>query len=657
MQPIDWLVVVVFILALTLVAASTKRFTKSVADFLAANRCAGRYLISTADGMVAFGLTSVIMFFEMFYEAGFTAQWWQLGLTPFITVLYLTGWVVYRFRRTRSLTLLQFFELRYSKRFRIFVGVLSFGVFLTTMGIMPATGARFFMYACNLPQNISLAGFEVSTFITIMLILLGTALAFTLAGGHIAVMVTDFLQGMFSNIILLVLMFVLVILIPWNTLIDGLLQAPAEASKIHPFHTGEIKTYDFWFFLIWGFNFFYVFPAWQGVQGYHGAAKNPHEARMARVLGNIRGIVLYNAVILIPVVAYVLMHHPQFADIAAGVKTRVAAETSDYYAKQVTVTTAISTLIPKGLFGLFIAAMFAAMISTLDTLLHAWGSIFVQDVLLPFRKKPFSRKTHMWLLRGAIIGVAAFIFTFSLLYKQKQDIWLFWAIIGSFYYGGAGSALIFGLYWKRGTTTAAWTGMLTGIVLTAVAYSLQRWTNVPLPDSQRLSVFIALTSIASYLAVTLLRRRVSANFDRIFHRGEYAVDDDRDTDYGPVVTGINKLLGINEHFSTADRVIYYLVTAQMALTFIAFTVVCILNLLFDIGNGFWSILWKIYIWQVLILGTGVTLWFVIGGAFNLRELYQRLASIKRNDLDDGMVVDHTNLEEQSLQHESTERNE
>ena len=42
MQIIDWTIMVVFMAALTGVAVYTKRFNKGVADFLAANRCAGR---------------------------------------------------------------------------------------------------------------------------------------------------------------------------------------------------------------------------------------------------------------------------------------------------------------------------------------------------------------------------------------------------------------------------------------------------------------------------------------------------------------------------------------------------------------------------------------------------------------------------------------
>ena len=44
MHPIDWIILLLFPLALLLAALSTRAYARSVSGFLAANRCAGRYL-------------------------------------------------------------------------------------------------------------------------------------------------------------------------------------------------------------------------------------------------------------------------------------------------------------------------------------------------------------------------------------------------------------------------------------------------------------------------------------------------------------------------------------------------------------------------------------------------------------------------------------
>ncbi len=47
---IDWLIVGLFFFVVTAVATYARRYTKSVADFLSANRCAGRYLLTVKAG-------------------------------------------------------------------------------------------------------------------------------------------------------------------------------------------------------------------------------------------------------------------------------------------------------------------------------------------------------------------------------------------------------------------------------------------------------------------------------------------------------------------------------------------------------------------------------------------------------------------------------
>ena len=122
-------------------------------------------------------------------------------------------------------------------------------------------------------------------------------------------------------------------------------------------------------------------------------------------------------------------------------------------------------VIKVGLLGAFAALMVAAFISTHDTYLHSWATILVQDVIMPFREKPFDRDTHLKVLRYAILGVAVFIFFFSLLFQQNLAIALFFAITAAIFAGGSGAVIIGGLYWDRGTTKAAWTAIIIGALI------------------------------------------------------------------------------------------------------------------------------------------------------------------------------------------------
>lgn len=82
MHWIDWSIIAGFAVALVTLALFTQRYMKSVADFLAANRSAGRYLLTTSHGVMMLGAISVIDQFQVNYEAGFTGGWWGQVNTP-----------------------------------------------------------------------------------------------------------------------------------------------------------------------------------------------------------------------------------------------------------------------------------------------------------------------------------------------------------------------------------------------------------------------------------------------------------------------------------------------------------------------------------------------------------------------------------------------
>ena len=228
MHFIDWLIVAVMLAVLTASALATRRYIRSVADFLAASRCGGRYLLSVAYGMAGIGVITLVWFFEMGFDVGFTSKWWGLMEEPVFIIMALSGWVVYRFRQTRAMTLAQFFEMRYSRNFRVFAGLVAFTAGILNFGIFPSIGARFFMTFCSLPEQFDLLGLPIATFPAIMFFLLSISLVFTFLGGQIAIMLTDFLQGTFCNIVFAIAIGFLLVHFNWDQISETLLAAPAE---------------------------------------------------------------------------------------------------------------------------------------------------------------------------------------------------------------------------------------------------------------------------------------------------------------------------------------------------------------------------------------------------------------------------------------------
>ena len=193
----------------------------------------------------------------MGYEAGFAMSWWGLTMSLFQVMVMVTGWVTYRFRRTRALTLAEFFERRYSRKFRIWAGTVAFVAGLVNFGIFPAVGARFFLYFLGLPEVWHVAGLAVPVFPALMAVLLATAVASVFVGGQVTVLITDFIQGAFANVVFLIVAAWLLLHVGWDDVAHVMSQAPAGHSKINPFDTGYVQDFNFKYFMIGVVGLFY----------------------------------------------------------------------------------------------------------------------------------------------------------------------------------------------------------------------------------------------------------------------------------------------------------------------------------------------------------------------------------------------------------------
>lgn len=577
--------------------AASRRRMKSVADFLAAGRSAGRYLISVSGGIAGLGAITIVGLLEMNYVAGFSMSWWGLTMGVVILLMTVSGWVVYRFRQTRSLTLAEFFERRYSKRFRVFAGLIAFLSGLINFGIFPAVGARFFLHYCGFPAEFVFLGLTWSTFPLIMVGLLSISLYFVFAGGQVAVIITDFIQGLFVNIVFVAIVLFLFLKVDWTQMVEALNMAPENASLINPFKTGHVEDFNLVYFVIGIFGVLYGAMSWQGTQGYNVSARSAHEAKMGGVLTNWRGFPQNLFILIVPIMAYTVMRHPDFADLSGWVGSVLSGIDSEPVQSQLRTPLILTKLLPSGLLGAFAAVMLAAFVSTHDTYLHSWGSIFIQDVVMPFRKRPLSQKEHLLWLRGSIFGVAVFIFLFSLLFQQSEYIFLFFAITGAIFAGGSGAVIIGGLYWKRGTAGAAWTAMITGSSiavggilihrLDAALFEVSRadlsamgrafWAALQWLYEINGQQYWAVAMFAStllYIAVSLLSRRGPFDMDRLLHRGEHAVEGEMVVVDEAPSRGW-KLLGMGREFTRGDRIIYiasYCWTGLWTLVFIFGTV-------------------------------------------------------------------------------------
>jgi len=674
LHALDFAIIGVILAIVAGYAFYAQRFTRSVADFLSANRCAGRYLLTVAAGASGMGAISIVAMWEQFYQAGFTAQFWGQMLAPLGLVMALTGWIIYRYRETRAMTLAQLMEVRYSRKFRVFSGTLCWASGVLNYGIFPAVTARFFIYFLGLPVHLwKVPGLGLELNLTlgiVMAVMLGCALLITISGGQISVMVTDFIQGQISNIVFLLLLGVMLWLFPWNLIVETLMKAPPGQSKLNPFDTGSLPDFNPVFFFILMFLSVYNYMVWQGSQGYNASALTPHEAKMAGILAQFRVGVTAMLIPLAAVGAYVMMNAPVHEAATQATQATLAGIGDAQLAKQMTTTVALSHVLPIGVMGLLAVVMFMASLATDTTYLHSWGSIFVQDVLSPIRQlrgkeAPLETGVHLKWLRWSIFGVAAFAWVFSMVFPLKEFILMYFQVTGAIFTGGAGAVLIGALYWKRGTTSGAWAAMIvgSGLAVGGVLLTNLIWPNlVPAlqagyPDAGwiqalpkqfwlngvQMAFFASLSAAAAYVIVSLCTPDPEIDMDRLLHRGKYQVRSVEGLDHlaAPPVGWRSMIPG--PEFTLGDRWIYWLKVVWVMFFFVTFLGISLWQVFYRWPDSWWANWWFFNLIFAAVTGVIATVWFLIGGFRDLHALFRRLSATQVDENDDGTVKKEEHL--------------
>jgi SSS family solute:Na+ symporter len=652
---LDWIIIIGAVVALRVFSYSTKKYMRSVADFLSANRSAGRYLLTISSAMGGIGVVSIVAQFEVFDRAGFAPGWWGGIFIPISIILSMTGWVVYRFRETRALTMAQFFEMRYNRKFRSFAGLVCFASGIINFGIFPAVAARFIIYYCGLPASFhpipGVEGIILPTYPVLMAIDLGLALSFVNMGGQISVMITDCVQGLFAAVAFIVIAAWIYLRFSWNEMVTAVNMASAPGkSMLNPFDTSSITDFNIWFYLIGMFSAFYTVLAWQGSQGFFSSARTPHEQKMGTIIAGWRAVPQNLALTLMSIATVAVFRLPEFADTLTGINKTLQTIPNEMIQGQMKLPLAMAAILPIGVKGLLCTIMIFISFTCHDTYLHSWGSIFVQDVYMPIKRKKLTMQEHIRLLRIAITGVAIFGYVFSLLYPPDQPILMFFAVTGAIWLGGAGSVIIGGLYWPRGTTAGAYSAVITGGVIGLIGVFIpgiyKNLTGHQFPINGQYINMIAMSSaVLMYVSVSLItgRGKPAFNLDKLLHRGNYAIKNEHTEYVETLKSRWQKFVGITPEFSKSDKIFALFLIGWNLLLFLWFIIFTAINLYYKLVHGVllsdnaWSIYWQVGIVINVILCIPVTIWFTVGGIIDIKALYKHLDTCPRDHSDDGSV--------------------
>ncbi|MDD5729185.1 MAG: hypothetical protein PHV59_11535, partial [Victivallales bacterium] len=322
---IDWLIVVIPVMFVIGMGFYSRKYVRSVADFLSAGRVCGRYVICASNVANALSIITLVAYVETQYKCGFALSFWMNITVPVGMVMALSGYCVYRFRETKAMSLGQFLEMRYSRSFRIFAAALRSMSEILANSIMPAIAARFFIYFLDLPAGIHVFGLEIPTFLVIILVCLTLAISILCMGGTLAMVITDAVQGMFCFPLIAVFIFFILYHFSWqNEIVPVMMDRVKGESFINPYDVANLRDFNLFFVAIVIFNSVFHRASWIGA-GLSSAAKNPHEQKMASILGAWREQVSTIFYVLIALTIITLMNHRNFASEAKNIRDNISS--------------------------------------------------------------------------------------------------------------------------------------------------------------------------------------------------------------------------------------------------------------------------------------------------------------------------------------------
>lgn len=143
----------------------------------------------------------------------------------------------------------------------------------------------------------------------------------------------------------------------------------------------------------------------------------------------------------------------------------------------------LKNILPTGLFGVMFAALFGAVLSTIDSLLNSASTIFTMDIYKPFFGEGADHKKLVRVGRYTTIGLVVFgclwapiVGSFDSLYDYIQK---FWGLIQP----GILAAFLFGILWKKVPAKAIMGGMLLNIPV----YGALLWWDSTLPENEKIA--------------------------------------------------------------------------------------------------------------------------------------------------------------------------
>lgn len=453
----DWIVMVVYFLAIMLFGSYFSKYNRTTTDFFFGGRRFAWWLIAMSIVATGVGSHSFIKYSAKGFEAGLSSTMTYMN-DWFFVPFFIFGWLpIIVYTKIRSIP--EYFEKRFSPTTRFLATLLLLlymigyvGIGFLTMGkaILPLLPPEFTILGVHF--NVTLMGL-----IIVIAVIVGIYITY---GGQTAVIFTDLAQG-FILIFAGMLVFVLGLDYLGGFGIFWKLLPTTWKLPLANFNNPP------------GFNFVGIF--WQdGIAGSVGflfmnmglvmrfmATKSVDEGRKAAA---------FNILFMLPLSAIVVGNAGWIGKAISLINPSVVPPNTNPDEIFVVVANVISH---PGVFGFIMAALTAALMSTVDTLLNATAAVYINDIHRPM-KKWLSKKIESFKEEDrhelSAARIATIVFTIMgvlavLPFSAFPTVYEAHGYFHSTLTPPLVVAIFMGVFWKRFTNAAVISTFIVGVAL------------------------------------------------------------------------------------------------------------------------------------------------------------------------------------------------
>jgi SSS family solute:Na+ symporter len=421
------------------------------------------YLGIASLAATEFGIVTCMYTAQNGYEKGFAGATPGILMAVAMAGVGLTGFVIKPLRDSGVITIPELLDQKFGKRIRWAAGVVIVLGGLLNMGVFLRTGGEFLVLV---------AGIDVRYLEIMMTALLVGVAVYTILGGMLSVLVTDFLQFVVMSAGLILVTILILMNVGWDKLVTAV-DTNYGAGGFNPFVNPTMG----WQYVL--FNLMLNTAAvltWQTIIARVLAAKDTSTGRK-----------VYTRTSFFFVCRFLI---PGVWGIAALATLGPVANTLEAMPRY------LSTAVPPGLMGILIAAMLAADMSTDSSYMLTWCSVIYNDIMAPFRKRPWSEKRGLFWNRTIIALIGIFLLLYGLWYPLKGDLWTYLGVTGTIYLASISVLLIACCYWPRANSWGAAASIFVSAVI-PVSYLVME--QVPSTASLAKSIGPYYSGIATYL--------------------------------------------------------------------------------------------------------------------------------------------------------------